>query len=202
MITDELQRALSQIIIFSILPLVWWSIWWLTTAKTKMSFFRWIGLKKPVISKIKRFVVFTCLALAVAVLMSIVVNPILPSDVQLANAQFAGQGVKALVPAVIFALFGTALPEEILFRGFLGKRLSGKLGFVIGNTIQAILFGLLHGVMLFPTLGWAIPCVVIAFTGTLGWLMGYVNEQADGSILPSWCIHGVANVCAALLIMF
>jgi hypothetical protein len=32
--------------------------------------------------------------------------------------------------------------------------------------------------------------LVIAFTGTLGWLMGYINEKADGSILPSWILMG------------
>ena len=124
------------------------------------------------------------------------------SDVQLANARFSGQGVKAIIPAIIFAFFATALPEEILFRGFLGKRLSRAFGFLVGNTIQAILFGLLHGIMLFSILGVAIPLLIIAFTGTLGWIMGYINEEADGSILPSWCIHGISNVYASIIIMF
>lgn len=202
MIVDEMQRAIVQLFILSIIPFIWWLIWRFNTKDVKSSFFRWIGLKKPIISQRKRFVVFIGLALVVAASMSIVLDPILPNDVQLANARFGGQGVKALVPAIIFAFFATALPEEILFRGFLGKRLINRLGFLIGNTIQAILFGLLHGIMLFSTLGLAIPLLIIAFTGTLGWLMGYINEKADGSIFPSWCIHGVSNVYASVIIMF
>lgn|GEM_PF-6247348 len=30
------------------------------------------------------------------------------------------------------------------FRGFLGKRLIARFGFAVGNTIQAVVFGLLH----------------------------------------------------------
>jgi len=202
LIIDELQRAVLQIFILTIIPFVWWVIWWFGTTGTKMSFFKWVGLKKPIVANKKRFISFIVLALIVAISMSFVLDPILPDDIQLANARFGGQGVKALVPAIIFSFFATALPEEILFRGFLGKRLSGKLGFPIGNTIQAILFGLLHGATMFSTLGMAIPLLVIAYTGTLGWLMGYVNEKADGSILPGWCIHAISNLYAAIIIMF
>lgn len=158
--------------------------------------------KKPIISQRKKFIILIGLTLVVAASMSIVLDPILPNDVQLANERFGGHGVKALAPAIIFAFFATALPEEILFRGFIGRRLSRKLGFLTGNTIQAIVFGLLHGAVLFPTLGLAIPLLIITFTGTLGWLMGYINEKADGSIIPSWCIHGISNVYASVIIMF
>lgn len=48
----------------------------------------------------------------------------------------------------------------------------------------------------------AIPLLVIVFTGTLGWLMGYINEKSEASILPSWCIHGISNLYAAIIIMF
>lgn len=144
---------------------------------------------------------FNIFSLIVSASMSLVLDPILPNDIQLANARFGGQGAKVFIPVLIFSFFATALPEEILFRGFLGKRLSKKCGFAVGNTIQAILFGLLHGATMFPSLGMAIPLLVIAYTGTLGWLMGYVNEQSNGSILPSWCIHGISNVYAAIIII-
>ena len=39
----------------------------------------------------------------------------------------------------------TGLSEEILFRGFLGKRLIAKFGFAVGNVVQGLLFGTLHG---------------------------------------------------------
>jgi membrane protease YdiL (CAAX protease family) len=134
--------------------------------------------------------------------MSLVLGLLLPTDIQLASERFNGLGFKALVPAIIFSVFATALPEEIFFRGFLGKRLSAKLGFVAGNFIQAIIFGLLHGATLFASFGIGIPLVIIAFTGTLGFLIGCVNEKADGSILPSIFIHSVSNIYASVIVMF
>lgn len=202
MIIDELQRAVSQIIILSVIPLVCWLIWRFNTTDNKISFFKWIGLKKPIVTHKKEFIIFIVLALIVAASMSLVLDPILPDDIQLANARFSGQGMKAFIPAIIFSFFATAFPEEVLFRGFLGKCLSNKLGFIIGNTIQAILFGLLHGVTLFPALGMVIPLLVIAYTGTLGWLMGYINAKSNGSILSSWCIHGISNLYASIILMF
>ncbi|MCL1964249.1 MAG: CPBP family intramembrane metalloprotease [Firmicutes bacterium] len=170
--------------------------------KDKTSFTKWIGLKKPAVTHKKNFVIAIIVTLAVTAAMSPILDPMFPDDVQLANARFAGQGIKAFIPVIIFAFFATALPEELFFRGFLGRRLINKLGFYIGNTIQAVLFGLLHGATLFPALGIATPLLVIAFTAALGWLMGYVSEKADGSILPNWCLHGIANLYAGIIIMF
>lgn len=202
MIIDELKRAVSQMIVLSVIPFLWWSIRRFVLSKDTSSFFKWIGLKKPVIFYKKKFITYTVIALLVAISMSIILDPLLQNEVQLANEQFRSKGIEALIPAIIFSFFATGLPEEIFFRGFLGNRLSKKFGFLFGNTIQAILFGLLHGVVLISSLGVNVSLLVIIFTGTLGWLMGYVNEQADGSIIPSWCIHGVSNLYAAFLIMF
>ena len=177
-------------------------IWWFIADRKKTSFFSWIGLEKPVIMEKKTFAISLCIALAIAISMSLVLDPLLPDDIQLANERFRGQGIKAFIPAIVFAFIATALAEEILFRGFIGKRLCGKLGFYVGNTLQAILFGVLHGATMFPALGIAIPLLVIIFTGTLGWLMGYINEKSNGSIIPSWLIHGVSNLYAVIIIMF
>ena len=185
MLVNELLTAILQIAVMSVVPVVCW----LFFARKKESFFSWIGLKQPKIENEKKFVVSIFIFLFVVVSMSLVLDPILPDDIQLANERFGGQGMKAFIPAIIFSFFATALAEEILFRGFIGKRLCGRLGFCIGNTLQALLFGLLHGATMFPALGISIPLLVIAFTGTLGWLMGYINEKASGSIIPSWCLH-------------
>ncbi|MDR2090294.1 MAG: CPBP family intramembrane metalloprotease [Clostridiales bacterium] len=134
--------------------------------------------------------------------MSLILDPLLPNDVQTANARFAGQGAKAVLPIIVFAFFATALPEEILFRGFLGKRLSERFGFIAGNTIQAVIFGFLHGAAMFAALGFWIPSLVIAFTAAFGWITGYVDEKAGGSIVPGIMLHGAANLYAALIIAF
>ena len=202
MIIDELRRAFFQIIIMIIIPFIWWVFWWFVTKNSKYSFFEWVGLKKPVINNKKVFIVFIFLTFVIGFSMSLVLDPLLPDDIQLANERFGGQGIKVILPAIIFSFLATSLPEEIFFRGFLGKKLIRKTGFIIGNTIQSLIFGLLHGATMIPALGIVIPLLVIFFTGLLGWFMGLINEKANGSILPSWCIHGISNLYASIIIMF
>jgi membrane protease YdiL (CAAX protease family) len=198
MLLDEIIRAGGQIIILSAIPF----IIWIFAAHKKQSFFAWIGLKKIAVSERGKFIFGIIAALFVAVAMSSVLDSLLPSDVQLANARFVGKGLAVLPGALVFSFLATALPEEVLFRGFIGRHLSNRLGFAAGNTIQAILFGLLHGAALFNVQNLLLPFAVIAFTGTLGWVMGYVNKKANGSIFPSVLIHGVSNVYASVIVMF
>ncbi len=202
MIKDELIRAILQLIVLSLIPFIWWTVSNFHKSETTVSFVKWIGLKKPIIEEKKKFVIFIIISLVVTVSMTLVLDPLLPDDIQLANARFSGKGIQAFIPAIIFAFFATGLPEEIFFRGFLGKRLGNRFGFAVGNTMQAIVFGLLHGATMFSTLGVMVPLLVILYTGITGWLMGYVNEKSDGSILTSWIIHGLANLYAAINIMF
>ena len=74
----------------------------------------------------------------------------------------------------------------------------------MANAIQALLFGLLHGVMFLPFVGIVKAVIIILFTTAIAWFMGYINEKkAGGSIIPSWIIHAAANlfsgICAAFL---
>ncbi|MDE6798647.1 MAG: CPBP family intramembrane metalloprotease, partial [Ruminococcus sp.] len=126
-------------------------------------------------------------------------------NIETSTSVFSGLGIKALPAILVYAIFNTSFPEEILFRGFLLKRLSNKFGFVTGNTIQSILFGLMHGVMFFSLTGILKAILIIVFTGGIAWCIGYVNEKkSDGSILSGWCIHAIANIfsgiCSAFLL--
>jgi membrane protease YdiL (CAAX protease family) len=76
-------------------------------------------LQKPRIIEKWKFAICAIVAVGVAVSMSCVLDALLPDDTQLANERFSGLGFQALIPAIIFAIFATGLPEEILFRGFL-----------------------------------------------------------------------------------
>lgn len=121
----------------------------------------------------------------------------------MATTEFAGLGVRAILPVIVYAVFNTAFSEELLFRGFLLKRIENKFGFFAGNTVQAVLFGLLHGVMFFPLAGVAKAVWVITVTGSIAWFMGYINERkAGGSILPSWIIHALSNIFSGLCTAF
>lgn len=197
---SKIISSIIEIMLFALIPF----IWWLVTAKKKMPFLQWIGLKK--VEKENRagaikFIVCTTIPFF---LLSIFFLSMLKGT-ETATADFAGQGIIAFPAVLVYAFFNTAFPEEIFFRGFLLKRLKNKIGFGIANVIQSILFGGLHGVMFFSLAGIGIikTIVVSVFTGATAWTMGYINEEkANGSILPSWIMHGISNTASAIFSMF
>lgn len=197
---QKLINSAVQIVLFTLIPF----IWWLITARKEMNFFKWIGLKGIKGAKENKTVFWILgiitgfMALSAYMLYSL-------RDIEMATSDFNGLGAAAIPAILIYAVLNTSLPEEIVFRGFLLKRISAKFGFHAGNTVQALLFGIMHGVMFFSYTGIVKAVVITLFTGVIGWLMGYVNEKkAEGSLIPGWCIHAVANIfsglCAAFMI--
>ena len=199
--TQYIISSVIQIILFSLIPFIWWVI----TARKKCSFFEWIGLKKTGNAKKNKtflFVAGTALAFMVLAVFMFRIS----STVETATSGFKGLGLAAVPAVLVYAVFNTALPEEIIFRGFLLKRFSARFGFSVGNFIQSAVFGLMHGVMFFSVTGALKALIITLFTGAIGWVMGYVNEKkAEGSIIPGWMIHAMANIfsglCAAFLIL-
>lgn len=198
LLMKKLTNSIIQIIIFSLIPF----LWWLITSRKKMNFFEWIGLKK--VNNIKENKLFAWI-FSVLVLFLIISVFILYSlkNVNVASSEFTGLGIKSLPSILIYAIFNTSLPEEILFRGFLLKRIGNKFGFIVSNGIQSLLFGCIHGIMFFSAIGILKSMLIILFTGIIGWIMGYINEKkANGSILPSWFIHAVANIFSGIFYAF
>jgi membrane protease YdiL (CAAX protease family) len=194
---NKLLSGVMQVFIVAIIPIIWWTF----TARKKVTFFEWIGIKKAnnPEKNLWRLVIFT---VAGFIIISIGILFLL-KGVETATSDFYDMGIGALPAALVYAFFNTALSEELLFRGFLLKRFSNKFGFTIGNILQGTLFGLLHGIMFISLVGVVKAILIITFTGTLGWCMGYLNEQkANGSILPSWIIHGISNTFSAIIAMF
>jgi membrane protease YdiL (CAAX protease family) len=192
-------NALVQVVLFTLIPFVWWLI----TAHKKENFFRWIGFKKPVFSNTRLFIIIV-FAYTVVTVLSQALNGILVSRSITASAQFTEFTVPQLINGLVYGLVQTGLAEEILFRGFLMKRLGRQFGFAIGNVLQALVFGLLHGVLFFIA-GASIPSAIIitVIPAAVGWLLGYVNEKlSGGSILPSYLMHGLGNVLVALFGIF
>lgn len=191
--------SIMQIILFAITPFIWWFI----TARKQQKFPQWIGIKK-ITGGQKTLFAIGMVSVAFLLIGTFTLYTI--RDVETATSDFTGLGASAIPAIIIYAAFNTAFPEELLFRGFLLKRLANKFGFHISNLIQALLFGLLHGVM-FISLAWSIKTIlIIVLTGTIAWFMGFINEKySDGSILPSWIIHTVSNlfsgICSAFLII-
>ena len=197
LIISKLISSVIQIILFTIIPF----IWWLITARKECSFFKWIGLKKADVSKNKTLLWIVCISAAFLILSVVIL--IFLKGVETATSDFSSLGMSAIPAILIYAIFNTALPEEILFRGFLLKRISNRFGFNAGNAIQALLFGLMHGIMFISSVGVLLAIIVIIFTGAIGWFMGYTNEKkADGSIFPSWSIHAIANIFSGICSAF
>ena len=122
----------------------------------------------------------------------------------LANSKFTDLSLWSILSIILYAFVQTALSEEIFFRGFLSKRLIHKFNYMMGNVIQATLFGLTHTLMLLSQNvdQWMLIFVGV-MTGCIGYTLCYIDEKlANGSILPSWIIHGLTNVGSTLLLIF
>lgn len=194
---NMLISAVIQLLVFSFIPF----IWWLITARKKCSFMKWIGLKKPqlTISLVKlAIIVFAVTTLYVLIMMGVVEKVM--SGAATATRQFANNGIAALPQILVYAVIQTSLSEEIFFRGFLCKRFTDKFGFKIGNLMQALLFGLIHGIPFGLATGNVLVfLLLVLLPGAIGWIMGWMNEKcSSGSIVPGWILHACMNILSGL----
>nr|QNO51420.1 hypothetical protein PFCPEAIJ_00022 [Methanosarcinales archaeon ANME-1 ERB6] len=143
-------------------------------------------------------------ALGVIVILSLLSLPtvkLIPPEIaespNVVHSQFVGMAPSFSVFLLILlnqAIF-IALGEEIFFRGLLGGWLMRKLGFKIGNSIQAVCFLLIHlPLLMVSTALWPILIVQFIAGFVFGWL-----RHVSGSILPAWSVHSLIN---ALSIFF
>ena len=45
--------------------------------------------------------------------------------------------------------------------------------------------------------------IITVFTAAIAWFIGYINEKkANGSIIPGWIIHAIANIFSAMCAAF
>lgn len=193
---NKIINSLLEIILFSLLPFLFWYF----SARKQERFTDWIGLKK--IKGAKK----TALAIILVTVFYLAISLVFLkglNNIESATSEFQGLGFAALPAIFIYAVFNTSFPEEILFRGFILKRLVNKLGFAKANFIQSLLFGLLHGVMFFPLVGNLKTILIILLTSLAAFVMGYVNEKiSGGSIIPSWIIHAISNFIAGIYLAF
>lgn len=198
MLINRIVSSIIEIILISLIPFIWWSV----TARKEQNFFKWLGLKKIEKENMKKSLTGIFLISILFMILSVLTLYMI-KDVETATSKFQGLGISGLLPALVYAIFNTSLPEEIFFRGFLQKRLSNKFDFLIANIVQSTLFGLMHGIMFFSLTGALKAVMLILLTGTVAFAMGYINEKkANGSIIPSWTIHALANIFSSVIEMF
>lgn len=185
-----------QIIVMGIIPF----IWWLVTAREKETFFAWIGLKN--FKEMKKVGIQAIIASMMFLLLSLYLL-VITKDMETATSQFSGLGVSGIAGAVVYSFIQTSFTEELFFRGFLLKRIGHKFGFYAGNIIQSVLFALLHCAMFISLTDMFHVVLITLFTGIIAFVMGWINErEAEGSILPSWFIHGVSNLVSSIFSLF
>lgn len=189
-----LRGAVMQVVVFSIVPF----LWWIVKYKKQSTFSRWIGLYKPVENTDKKkIVIVICGYFLVWLIASLV------SDI---SSNFYTIGLKAIVPSFIVCFIQNGVAEEILFRGFIGKRLIKRFGVDIGNIIQAVLFGMLHIALALATgstinITILVGYFIIPFIG--GWMLGYMDEKIyNGSIIPGIILHGITNFMRDMILAF
>ena len=169
---SKLVNGMLELILVSFIPFMTWLIW----RRKKVGFFDWIGLK-PVQTQQKGRLVQTIFGFTLLFTLFSVVLFSWSDPSKTATADFSGKGIGALPAILAYAILGTALPEEIFFRGFLLKRLQGKLGFLGANLIQSLLFGLIHALMFIQLIGFLKSVMIFAFISLIAYVFGAINEQ-------------------------
>lgn len=195
MFINELFSAILQILLFSFVPF----LVWLIKYRKKENYFAWIGLKKVENKDSKKIVKW----IAIVFVFSFIIGEIailLRGEVEAADSMYKNMGIGAIPTVLIYSFIHTALSEEILFRGFILKRLSNKLGFKYANFIQGFIFGLLHLVLIWGQVGVLAGIVIFIYPIITAMLLGFLNEKvSSGSILPSCFVHGLLNTVSQLI---
>lgn len=173
---------------------------WLIFGRRKASFHTWVGLTGA-----PPLLLLACLVLGAAGAWLLLQAPGVaalasgPGTV-IAAATPDGVTAGAIVVLVVSAVFKTAFAEELLFRGLIGKRLYGVMGFWPGNLVQALLFGAVHlPLLLLPDAPRPTVLLMIGFVTVLALVSGWLNERrAGGSVLPGFALHAAGNLTTYL----
>ena len=172
---------------------------YLLFCREKHGYFNWIGIYLPKSSSwIKRAIIIFIASLFVMIVPIIIFLSTGDLSSEMLVTEFTAKGLSGgILIAILFkAIIKTALAEELFFRGLLGKRIANKFGYLIGNITQAVLFGLPHGLPFILVYKKFLLGIVLIIAATIvGFMEFYINEKkANGSILPSICIHGFINI--------
>ncbi|EFQ57529.1 CPBP family glutamic-type intramembrane protease [Streptococcus downei] len=200
LVINQLLSAFLQLGLVILLSLVWYFI----RQHKIQGYFSWLGLKsskslpwKPMLGI---FLAYFILA-GLPYLWFYQTGSLQLSDFRAQVFHQLGWSWQTVLVILVWSVFQTSLSEEIFFRGFLGKRLMARLGFVKGNSLQALLFGSLHTLALAKYNLLAAFLVFLLTAGVayaLGWLMA---KKADGSIIYGWLIHALTNFFSSFLLL-
>ena len=202
---NEIISAVLQILVFTLIPFAVFLI----THRTANGFFDYIGLKattkKAIFLAIAASLIFLAGGITLAFLSSEVKEVLINPPSVTGKIREMGLTPASVFTLIIIAGFKTSLAEEILFRGFIAKRLVNWLGFQLGNVLQALIFASIHALLF-----WALSksgvlfiLFIFFFSGTVGYIIEYINEKhGEGSIIPGWISHALGNTISYFVIAF
>jgi len=201
---NEIIGAILQILIFTLIP---FSVY-LIRNKSAKGFFEYIGLKKST-KKANYLAIFACLLFATPMLILTLTNADFKGIMFEPNSitgkfRQMGFGIESLSILIVIALFKTSFAEEVLFRGFIAKRLISVMGYQKGNILQAAIFGVIHTALFALVTSNIIFLIAIFIVPSIGaYVSTYLNEKiGNGSIIPGWISHGLANILAYSVVGF
>ena len=193
-----IRSIIMQVVVFSVIPFLYWVV----RKRKKISFFSYVGLYKP--QKTATIMSITFFSVIYITVYGVVHFTPIAVLTQSSAKYYAGLGTAAIIPAFFVSFVQQALAEEILFRGFIGKRLISKVGLSLGNIVQSIVFGSMHVLFSISDEKKFISyLIILVSTSAGGWLLGYLDEKlCKGSIIPSILLHGLGNFIMVLSVAF
>jgi uncharacterized protein len=206
-LVSELRGFAVQLALFLSVPF----LWYLATKRSARGFGGWLGLRRPSSEGILGALGWLALLGTLSTLAQFQIAPLreLLRAPHTLTGRLHQMGATPSMASVLLvaAVLKTALTEELLFRGFIAKRLIARLGLRRGNLLQASIFAGVHLLALAylpadrrtPALVGFVFLAPFALALVAAWL----NERrSGGSIVPGWVLHAGGNVVgyvAALL---
>jgi len=193
---NDLLNAVLQLLAFTLLPF----LVYLITKRKAGGFLDWVGLKKSTRKAILLALAVSLIFLIPPIVFSFISpefkETLMEPSTMTGKFRAMGPGISTLVVLVAAAVIKTSLSEEILFRGFVAKRLIAWLGFQVGNISQAFIFGIIHfAIFINLSEGLFFPIAILIISGLGAYISAYLNEKlANGSIIPGWISHAMANL--------
>lgn len=204
-VISELVSAVLQVIVFTAIPFAAY----LLKYKKTSGFANYIGLVKTtnraIYLSLAGSILFLSATLALVMINKDIGKALMNPPSITGKLRHMGFNMATIVILLIIAWIKTSLAEEILFRGFIAKRLIKRLGYKTGNLLQSLIFAAVH-LLLFWVLTKASPVFLVfifLLSGLAAYYIGYIKEKAgNSSIIPGWLAHGLGNTLSYFIIAF
>lgn len=196
---NQFTSAIIQVLFFSLFPF----LWYIVTHKSAKGFCRWLGIKpasSPPLKYMLGILIGFFFALVAPYMWLYCSGNLHYKGFTVESFRQSGWSIETILVILTWAIIQTSLSEEILFRGFLCKRLIHRFGEKAGNAIQAGLFGAIH-ILALPNKSISAMLVIVLLTGGIGYALGWLSyAKADGSILYGWAIHATVNILSPIMV--